>query len=81
MVATPALADSGDINFEVIWKMADASKDGMVTKKEFLDAMSKAYDMRMEKMKTMKDSAMVMKGDAMTREGFKSFLNDLHHGA
>lgn len=80
-VATPAMADSADISFEKIWTMADMSKDGMVNKKEFMDAMSKAFDMKMEKMKTMKDSAKMMKGDAMTKEGFRSLLNDLHHGA
>jgi glycine betaine/choline ABC-type transport system substrate-binding protein len=78
-VATPALADSGDVTFEMIWKMA--SKDGMVSKKDFMDAMGKAYDMKMEKMKAMKDGSKMMKGDAMTREGFKSFIDDVHKGA
>ena len=78
-MATPALADSGDVTFEMIWKMA--AKDGMVTKKDFLDAMGKAYDMKMEKMKAMKDSSKMMKGDAMTLDGFKSFISDVHKGA
>jgi hypothetical protein len=80
-VAAPARADMGDITFEMIWKMADTSSDGMVSKKEFMDAMSKAYDMKMDKMKTMKDSSKMMKGDAMTKEGFKSLIDDLHKGA
>lgn len=75
----PARADSHDIlNFELVLKMADRNKDGMVTRAEFLDAMGKAYDMKMDKMK--KDGKMV-KGDAMTRDGFRSLLNDIHHGA
>lgn len=75
----PARADSHDIlNFELVLKMADRNKDGMVTRAEFLDAMGKAYDMKVDKMK--KDGKMV-KGDAMTRDGFRSLLNDIHHGA
>lgn len=76
----PARADMGDITFNAIFAMADKNKDSMVTKQEFLDAMSKAYDMKMEKMKAASDGKM-MKGDAMTREGFKSLVNDIHHGA
>lgn len=79
--AAPARADSGDIAFQMIWQMADANKDNMVTKAEFLDAMGKAYDMKMEKMKAMKDSSKMMKGDAMTKDGLKSLVNDIHHGA
>ena len=52
----------------------------MITKQEFLDAMSKAYDMKMEKYKAAKDSKM-MKGDAMTRDGLKGLINDINHGA
>jgi hypothetical protein len=76
----PARADMGDITFNEIFAMADRNKDSMVTKQEFLDAMSKAYDMKMEKMKMAKDGRM-MKGDAMTKDGFKSLINDLHSGA
>lgn len=79
--SVPARADSGDITFNMIFAMADKNKDAMITKQEFLDAMSKAYDMKMEKMKTGKDSSKMMKGDAMTMDGFKSLINDLHHGA
>lgn len=79
----PARADSHDtqMNFEMIFKLSDQNKDGMVTKAEFLDAMGKAYDMKMKQMKAMKDSSKMMKGDAMTRDGFKSLINDIHHGA
>ena len=37
--------------------------------------------MKMEKMKAMKDSSKMMKGDAMTKDGLKSLVNDIHHGA
>jgi hypothetical protein len=79
-LSLPARADGGDITFNAIFAMADKNKDTMVTKQEFLDAMSKAYDMKMAKMKSSKDS-MMMKGDAMTKDGFKSLINDLHSGA
>ena len=36
----PARADSGDITLKMFWEMADKNKDSMVTKQEFLDAMS-----------------------------------------
>lgn len=79
-VSMPVRADSHDtqMNFEMIFKLSDKNKDSMVTRAEFLDAMGKAYDMKMDKMK--KDGKMV-KGDAMTRDGFKSLINDIHHGA
>ena len=77
----PVRADMGDITFNMIFEMADKNKNGMITKQEFLEAMSKAYDMKMAKMKDSKDGAMMMKGDAMTKDGFKSLINDIHHGA
>lgn len=80
-VSAPARADQGDLDFNKIFAMADADRNGMVNKKEFMEAMSKAFDMKMAKMKTMKDSSMMMKGDAMTKDGFKSFLNDIHSGS
>jgi hypothetical protein len=79
-LSLPARADGGDLTFNAIFAMADKNKDTMVTKQEFLDAMSKAYDMKMAKMKSSKDATM-MKGDAMTKDGFKSLINDLHSGA
>jgi hypothetical protein len=77
----PARADMGDITFNMIFEMADKNKNSMITKQEFLDAMGKAYDMKMAKMKTGKDADKMMKGDAMTKEGFKSLINDIHSGA
>jgi hypothetical protein len=53
----------------------------MITKQEFLDAMGKAYDMKMAKMKAGKDADKMMKGNAMTMDGFKSLINDIHTGA
>jgi hypothetical protein len=79
-VSLPARADGGDLTFNAIFAMADKNRDSMVTKQEFLDAMSKAYDMKMAKMKSSKDATM-MKGDAMTKDGFKSLINDIHSGA
>lgn len=81
-VALPARADSHDrdMNFEMIFKLADKNKDSMVTKAEFLEAMGKAYDMKMAKMKTAKDDKM-MKGDAMTRDGVKALVADIYRGA
>ena len=49
--ALPARADEGDITFNRIFAMADKNKDSMITKEEFLDAMGKAYDIKMAKMK------------------------------
>jgi hypothetical protein len=40
--------------------------------------MSKAFDMKIDKMKG--DTKMV-KGAMMTRDGLKSLLNDIYHGA
>jgi hypothetical protein len=77
----PARADQGDMDFKMIWEMADKDKNSMVTKQEFLDAMGKAYDMKMAKMKAAKDADKMMKGDAMTKDGFKSLINDIHSGA
>ena len=78
----PARADSHDtqMSFEMVFRMADKNKDGMVTRAEFMDAMGKAYDMKMSKLKATKDTTMI-KGDAMTKEALKSLFNDIHSGA
>lgn len=77
----PARADVGDITFNMIFEMADKDRNAMVTKQEFLDAMGKAYDMKMAKMKSGKDADKMIKGNAMTMEGLKSLINDVHYGA
>jgi hypothetical protein len=71
---------TGD-SFNAIFAMADMNKDGMVTKQEFLDAMGKQYDMKMAKMKAGKDADKMVKGTAMTMEGMRSLINDIHSGA
>ena len=76
----PARAQEDPLSFDVVFKMADKNKDGMVSKPEFMEAMGKAYDMKMSKMKSMKDDKM-MKGDAMTRDGYKSLIADIYKGA
>ena len=47
-------------------KMMDKNKDGMVSKKEFMDMMSLAWDMNAKKM--------AVKGDKMTEQQFKDML-------
>ena len=72
---------SGEFNFQQFFKMADKNGDGMVTRTEFMDAMGKVYDMKMDEMKKSKDGAKMMKGDAMNMEGIRSIINGVHTGA
>lgn len=75
----PAYAQGeGGFRYEEFFKMADANKDSMVSKKEFLDAMAKMYDKGMTKMKS--DPKMV-KGDLMTMDGVRALLLDIYKGA
>ena len=53
-------------------KMIDKDKDGMVSKKEYLDMMSKAWDMNAKKMGAS--------GDKMTPDQFKEILMYLKAG-
>jgi hypothetical protein len=53
-------------------KMMDKNKDGMVSKKEFMDMMSMAWDMNAKKMG--------VKGDNMTGDQFKDILMYLKAG-
>jgi hypothetical protein len=53
-------------------KMMDKNKDGMVSKKEFMDMMSMAWDMNAKKMG--------VKGDNMTCDQFKDILMYLKAG-
>lgn len=80
-VSSPACADQGDLDFNRIFAMADKDKNSMITKEEFLDAMGRAYDMKMAKMKAAQGADKMVKGNAMTRDGLKSLLNDIHYGA
>ena len=81
VMSTPARADSGDIYFEMIFAMADKNKDTMVTRAEFLDAMGRAYDMKMTAYKKAGDSGKMMKGDAMTKDGLKQLIADVYKGS
>jgi Ca2+-binding EF-hand superfamily protein len=56
-----------DSSFSGMWKMdyIDKNKDGMVSKAEFMEMMTKAWE--------MKAKAMKVKGDKMTAEEFKKF--------
>jgi hypothetical protein len=53
-------------------KMMDKDKDGMVSKKEFMDMMSMAWDMNAKKM--------AVKGDKMTADQFKDVMMYLKAG-
>ncbi len=53
-------------------KMIDKNKDGMVSKKEFMDMMDKTWEMNAKKMGA--------KGDAMTPDQFKEILMYLKAG-
>ena len=81
--SSPAFAQRGDgsMTFDEIFRMSDKNKDSMITKAEFLDAMGRAYDMKMAKMKASPNADKMLKGDAMTKEGLRSLINDIHHGA
>ena len=73
--SSPALAAEAmqdDWAFMMTTKGMDMNKDGMVSKKEFLDMMSKAYDM---KAKAMKSDKM-----GMTDAQLKEFLKSLYVG-
>jgi Ca2+-binding EF-hand superfamily protein len=76
LASAPASADPGA--FEWLMKQVDQNKDGVVTRQEFLDAMGKAYDRSMAKMKN--DAAMV-KGNAMTMDGVTALLKEIYKGA
>ena len=79
---TTAMADNASSKEEKMFKMVDASNDGMVTRDEFLKAMGKMYDDKMAAFKKMgKEGAGMMKGDDMTRGGFKALYMDLYSGS
>ena len=68
----PALAagEAGDFYMFsdiMAMKMMDKNKDGMVSKKEYMDMMSKAWDMNARKMG--------VKNDKMTTQQFQDLLN------
>ena len=70
----PVLAQEGTQDFKDLFKMVmmDKDKDGMVSKKEFMAMMDKAYD--------MKAKAMGAKGGMITEAQMKEFLKSLYTG-
>lgn len=71
----PAFAQEGtqdDFMLLFKMKMMDANKDGMVSKKEFMAMMEKAYD--------MKAKAMGAKGGMFTEVQMREFLKSLYSG-
>jgi hypothetical protein len=73
--AGPALAQEGtQDDFMLLFKMAmiDKNKDGMVSKKEFMAMMEKAYD--------MKAKAMGAKNGMLTEAQMREFLKSLYVG-
>jgi uncharacterized protein (DUF2336 family) len=72
--AQPAVAQEATPWPELMMKMADRNKDGMVTRQEFLDEMARQWDMRhAAMMKTDKG----MKAGMMDKKQFMSFAGAL----
>lgn len=71
--ALPAAAQ--EATPDSLWLMMDQSKDGMVTKDEFLAAMAKMWDAKHAKM--MK-SDKAMKAGMMNRTQFMAFYKNLN---
>ncbi len=61
---------------------ADANKDGMVSKEEFLQTMGSMYDEKMAKMKKMNasDQAKMVKDGNMSIEAFRIMYRDISGG-
>ena len=74
----PIASADETFKFEDFFKMADTNKDGMMTKQEFMNAAGVRYDVMMAKMKKMPGDKgkMMMKGDMMTKEGAKVFIDE-----
>ena len=75
--APMASAQEDPYRFDDFFKTA-ANKDGMVTKEGFMKAAGMRYDAMIAKMKKMPPdkSKTLMKGDMMTKEGFKMFVDE-----
>ena len=75
--APMASAQEEPFKFDDFFKTA-ANKDGMMSKEEFMKAAGMRYDAMMAKMKKMPadKSKMLMKGDMMTKEGVKMFIDE-----
>lgn len=72
--AAPAMAQEATAWPELMAKMADKNKDGMVTRKEFLDEMARLWDMKHAQM--MKEDKS-MKAGMMTKSQFMAFAGFL----
>jgi len=70
--ATPTNGEFYPFTEIMSMKMMDKNKDGMVSKKEFMDMMSMAWDMNAKKMG--------VKGDNMTADQFHDILMYLKAG-
>ena len=70
--AAAAVSEYYPFNEIMSMKMMDKNKDGMVSKKEFMDMMSMAWDMNAKKMG--------VKGDKMKAEDFTQLLQYLKAG-
>ncbi|MEO8024198.1 EF-hand domain-containing protein [Polaromonas sp.] len=68
----PANAEYYPLSEIMSMKMIDKNKDGMVSKQEYMDMMSMAWDMNAKKMNT--------KGDKMTSAEFNQILMYLKAG-
>jgi len=78
---TPMVWADETFRVDDFFRVADKDKSGMVSKKEFMNAMGDRYDRMMAKMKSMPDGAKMTKGDAMTRDGIKMLVDDIYKGA
>ena len=70
--AAGTVAEYYPFNEIMSMKMMDKNKDGMVSKKEFMDMMSMAWDMNAKKMS--------VKGDKMTTDQFGQLMQYLKAG-
>jgi len=79
--ATTASAQSLNTDYTKV-EFVDTNKDGMVSKEEFLMAMGKTYDAKMDAMKKMSaaDQAKMIKADQMTRDGYLAMVRQLQGG-
>ena len=73
-LSQPVLAQEGTQDFKDLFKMVmmDKNKDGMVSKKEFMAMMDKAYD--------MKAKTLGAKGGMITEAQMSEFLKSLYTG-
>jgi hypothetical protein len=80
LASAQAGASADDMKFSVMWEMADVNKDGMVTRKEFMDAMGAVYDKHMKRMKTGKDAATMVKGEMLSAAAIRKMFQELYPG-